>query len=68
MKVKCISNKYWQHSLTIGKIYEVICFYNSHYNIIDDRSYDCAYVYQKELFKPLSKSEIRNDKINKLLE
>jgi hypothetical protein len=44
---------------------KLFVFINSHYNIIDDRGYDCAY--RKECFKPLSKSEIRNDKINKLL-
>jgi hypothetical protein len=65
MKVKCINDGGWEHHLTIGKIYEVIEIVNNgyYYVIIDDEGYKWRYL--KEHFKPLS--EIRNEKINKLL-
>ena len=60
MKVKCIDIGYWVF-LTIDKIYDVIKY---DYYIIDDSGN--KWRYPKELFKTLS--EMRNDKINKLLE
>jgi hypothetical protein len=63
MKVKCINNNYWKY-LTIGKTYDVIHInYNGDYIIMDDDN-DKLW-YPKEFFKPLS--EIRNEKIDKLL-
>jgi hypothetical protein len=63
MKVKCIiNNGYW---ITFGEIYEVIHIYpNGNYIIIiNNRGY--KWKYPKKYFKTLS--EIRNEKINKLL-
>ena len=62
-KVKCIDDKGWY--LTIGKIYEVIQLNgNDDYIIINDKGEKLWY--EKEYF--ISLSEIRNEKINKLLE
>lgn len=69
MKVICINDKYLKNSITIGKQYEVVdkvsfdsianrCFY-----IIDD--YDRSCWVCKSNFKTIS--EMRNEKINKLL-
>ena len=66
MKIKCINNK-WNNkklSLTIGKSYDVINKTEYRYWIIDDEGDDGWY--SKEYFKSLS--EIRNEKIDKLLE
>jgi hypothetical protein len=65
MKVKCI-NKYRWLNLTIGKIYKVIEIDNDdgNYYIIDE--YGPKGYYPKYWFKPLS--EIRNERIDKLLE
>jgi hypothetical protein len=62
MKIKCITNI---NTLTIGKIYDIINYNNDGgYIIINDNGYE--FWYPKEWFKPLS--EIRNEKIDKLLE
>ena len=63
MKVKCI-NDYWLFYLTIGKTYEVISENAWRYIIIDDTGEDNRYLV--EWFKTLS--ELRNEKIDKLLE
>jgi hypothetical protein len=60
MKVKCITNI---NILTIGKFYDVIKINNGGYIIIDDNGY--KFWHSKDWFKTLS--EIRNEKINKLL-
>ena len=61
MMVKCIiNNGYW---ITFGEIYEVIEIDNDCYIIIDNIN-DKLWC-PKEYFKPLS--EIRNEKIDKLL-
>jgi hypothetical protein len=63
MKIVCINNKGWS-SLTLGKTYDVIGINMfSEYIIINDISEEYSYI--KERFKLLS--EIRNEKINKLL-
>jgi GTPase SAR1 family protein len=65
MKVVCIDNNGYERWLTLGKTYEVISDDGIFvYNIINDRDQDdwC----NKKWFKLLS--EIRNEKINKLLE
>ena len=51
MKVKCIYNKYWQHSLTIGKIYEVIYDdkYDSRFYIKDNNN--TPWIYHKKCLK-----------------
>jgi hypothetical protein len=64
MKVKCIDNNGWSE-LTIGKIYNIIDIDNDNdYWLINDNGYECWY--SEYLFKLLS--EIRNEKIDKLLE
>ena len=64
MKVKCIKNNGLKNYLTIGKTYEVINInYFGNYIIIDDNCYHTSC--PKRVFKTLS--EIRNDKIDKLL-
>jgi hypothetical protein len=67
MKVKCINDGGWL-DLTIGKTYEVTYIYsNGDYDIIDDSNENSGYSnwYHKEYFKTLS--EIRIERINKLL-
>jgi hypothetical protein len=65
MKIKCINKDGWKY-LTKDKIYEVIIENDgfNNYAVLDDK--DCVWWYPKECFKPLY--EIRNEKINKLLE
>ena len=64
MKVKCINNENDGYCLTINKIYDVIhIYYDGDYDIINDNSFE--WNYPKEFFRPLS--EIRNEKIDKLL-
>jgi hypothetical protein len=63
MKVKCIKNNSWKRHLTIDKIYDAI-YIDNDYKIIDD-IYE-EWRYPKEWFKSLS--EIRNEKIDKLLD
>jgi hypothetical protein len=63
MKVKCIDRGFWL-LLTIGKTYDVIDVTGNWYLIINDNG-DKDWYY-KSSFKPLS--EIRNEKIDKLLE
>jgi hypothetical protein len=63
MKVVCIDNKDCDY-ITIGKTYEVININEYEYNIIDDCG-DDYWDYDIEFFKTLS--DIRNEKINKLL-
>lgn len=66
-KVVCKdSNAVYGNCLTIGKIYNIISENSYGYNIINDDGYNCNYF--KYRFKQLSKSEIRNEKIDKLLE
>lgn len=62
MKVVCIYNG--NYYITIGKIYDVIDETNYTYDIINDRGF--VFSYEINCFK--SASEIRNEKINKLLE
>ena len=62
MKVVCINN-YGCLNLTKDRIYDVIIFNDSWYLIINDDGNGLWYF--KEQFKLLS--EIRNEKINKLL-
>jgi hypothetical protein len=66
MKVVCINNNNgWEKWLTIGKTYDIITINEyGDYIIIDDNNHEDWY--PNEWFKPLS--EIRNEKINKLLE
>ena len=63
MKIKCINDRRY---LTIGKIYDVIKEDrdDGDYLIIDNDGGE--WWYEKKLFKTLA--EIRNDKIDKLLE
>ena len=63
MKVVCINNSDGWHYLTKGKIYDIIKEDNYNYNIINNKGYNSWY--PKSCFKLLS--EIRNEKINKLL-
>ena len=64
MKVKCIDSKHWEKLLTFDKIYEVISISKcDDYEIIDDNNFQ--WWCEKVRFKPLS--EIRNEKIDKLL-
>jgi hypothetical protein len=63
MKVVCINN-IGQPYLTINKAYEIVTINGLYYKIISVNGY--KHWYPKEYFKPLS--EIRNDKIDKLLE
>jgi hypothetical protein len=59
MKVKCINKGIWL-SLTIGKTYDVIEYdYDGYYKMDNEKWYP------KSWFKSLS--EIRNEKIDKLL-
>jgi hypothetical protein len=62
MKVVCINNKGFTN-LTISKTYEAIVEDDYCYRIISD--YGNEYRYPKSYFKSLS--EIRNEKIDKLL-
>ena len=62
MKIVCI--KSWDDYLTIGKIYYVVEKTTDGYFIINDMNKG-RYWYPKDWFE--SKSEIRNDKIDKLL-
>lgn len=64
MKIKCIDNNNNRTNLTIGKTYEVIYIYIGFYKITDDYGYKDWH--SIKLFKTLS--EIRNEKIDKLLE
>ena len=68
MKVVCIDDNDGYNYLTIGKTYDVINEdggeYDYGYYIIDDNNIKDWY--GEYMFKPIS--EIRNDKINKLLE
>jgi hypothetical protein len=64
MKVKCINNKGYEYRLTIGKWYNVIRNHQYYgFLIIDDKNYE--FWFSKKYFKSLS--EIRNNKIDKLL-
>lgn len=64
MRVKYICDYNWEGNFTLGKIYDVIDYEDGTYTIIDD--YGMKYNgYPDEWFKPLS--EIRNEKINRLL-
>ena len=70
MKIKCINNKGYEYHLTVGKTYEVIkrndkININSitWYYMIDD--VNDILCFPKTYFKTLS--EIRNEKIDKLL-
>ena len=62
MKVKCLNNGY-SDNLTIGKTYEVINKFICYYDIVNDKN--IVFEYPLKWFKPLS--EIRNEKIDKLL-
>jgi hypothetical protein len=66
MKVKCIDDGdgSWAYILTVGKIYAVIREDIFTYKIINDNCYHTSC--PKRLFKTLS--EIRNEKIDKLLD
>jgi hypothetical protein len=62
-KVVCINNKGFEKWLTIGKHYEILEEWEYDYYIINDINWHGWYF--KEWFKTLS--EIRNEKIDKLL-
>ena len=62
MKVVCISNKCM--TIEVGETYDVINEDDYRYEIINDYGVKCWR--EKEMFKSLS--EIRNEKIDKLLE
>ena len=66
MKVRCINNRNCEKLLTVGKTYDVISITNDYiyYHIINGNVDDC---YCKSRFKSLSKSELRNEKIERLL-
>jgi hypothetical protein len=65
MKVKCIDNKGWETWLTIDKIYDVTyIFQDGDYELINDKGKKGVF-FKKDQFKSIS--EIRNEKINKLL-
>jgi hypothetical protein len=64
MKVVCIYNENFESYLTIDKSYDVIEERSLNYKIIDNDGDE--FWYFAEWFKPLS--EMRNEKINKLLE
>lgn len=63
-----LHESYYEEGLTIGKIYETVKYkyvenIDKWYRLINDYNY--IKHYPKKWFKPLS--EIRNDKINKIL-
>lgn len=62
--IVCIDNKDSEKYLSIGKIYNVVNEYNDLYYLVNDNG-DGGWHY-KEDFK--TKSEIRNEAINKLLD
>ena len=62
-KVVCIDNYDYEGELTISKTYEIVDEDKYFYNIIDNNDFTC--ICEKECFKKLS--EIRNEKIDKLL-
>jgi hypothetical protein len=62
MKIVCINNRNNEYCLTIGKTYNAFDDDGDYY-IKDDDNH--KWWYSKECFKPLF--EIRNDKIDKLL-
>ena len=65
MKIKCINNDGWEKYLTNEETYEVIKIDDEgDYQIIDDIGIKC--IFNKNRFKTLS--ELRNEKIDKLLE
>lgn len=68
MEIVCINNKdlkgRLESGLTIGKTYYAISDDKYRYNIIDDNNTN-LWNYPRQWFKTLS--EIRNDKIDKLL-
>ena len=64
MNVVCIKNKCY-FNLTLGKLYDIIVLdIFDNYLLIDDKGFSSWY--PKKYFKPLS--EIRNEKIDKLLD
>ena len=63
MKIVCINNENCEDELTIGKSYDVI-FEGYNYMIINDNGYKWWCI--RSWFKSLL--EIRNEKINKLLD
>ena len=63
MKVKCIDNRGFNEYITIGKTYDVIEEDDMSYTIINDNGH--GWWLNKQCFKTIS--EIRNEKINKLL-
>ena len=66
MRVKCIDNC-GGFSLTIGKLYDAMLEDTNGYTIMNnDNGHECWYL--SGCFELLSKSEIRNEKIDKLLE
>ena len=65
MKMVCINNKNIEKELTIGRLYyDVYVEDNIYYHDIENDKNEYL-TYQKNRFKALS--EIRNDKIDKLL-
>jgi hypothetical protein len=66
MKVKCINSEYSNNCITLGKIYSVINISEyGNFKIIND--YGEEYLFANYRFRPLSKSEYRNEAIDKLL-
>ena len=64
MKIVCIDNKNCAFNLTIDKIYNTYDDDLCNYYMYNDGGH--FHYYPKEWFKPLS--EVRNEKIDKLLE
>lgn len=63
MKVKCINNMDYEDCLTLNKIYDINYEGQNRYDMFDNFGNECEF--NKNRFKKLS--EIRNEKIDKLL-
>lgn len=75
IRVRCIGNTIYDDMSVhlyhnIIKIYSTSEeeYYDNYKNLITVYSDDCEFYMPKELFIPLSLSEIRNEKIDKLLD
>jgi hypothetical protein len=68
MKVVCIGNAFYENILTIGKIYEVSLCTPDGYEILNDNNEYCIYSGFNFILLTKSKMEIRNEKIDKLLD
>lgn len=68
MKLMYIGNAFYNDTITIGKIYEVTIVTTNGYGIINDNGGYCEYPGFNFIILGKSKMEIRNEKIDKLLE